>query len=92
MYGFLLKGKQPLILALARGMRSTWSEEELIAIEAGRLLVVSPFEATVKRASVASAAVRNRMMVEMADRVVVGWCSVGGELERVLVGKAFETL
>ncbi len=37
LYGFLLKGQQPLILALARGMRSTWSEEELIAIEAGRL-------------------------------------------------------
>lgn len=74
-YGFLLKGRQSLIFALARGMRRTWSAEELTALEAGRLLVVSPFEASVKEAS---AAVRNKMMVEMADRVVVGYCTVVG--------------
>ncbi len=40
----------------------------------------------------ASAAVRNRMMVEMPDRVVVGYSTVGGELEELLANIDIEKL
>ncbi|MDO8367219.1 MAG: hypothetical protein Q7T20_10505 [Saprospiraceae bacterium] len=70
---YLLKGKQPVILALARGMKSSWEPSIQKALEEGRLLIVTPFGELIKRASQDTAAIRNDLMLKLADEVVVGY-------------------
>ncbi|MBL7729507.1 MAG: hypothetical protein JNM68_17555, partial [Dinghuibacter sp.] len=81
---YLLKGKQPIILAMARGLKQKLEPELQQALDAGRLLIVSPFDETVNRVTEKTAAKRNQLMLELADEVVVGFASVGGNLNKML--------
>ena len=81
---YLLKGKQPLIVALARGLKQSIEPELQKPLDDGRLLIISPFDETVKRVTEKTATVRNQMMIELADEVVVGFASEGGNLKKML--------
>jgi hypothetical protein len=81
---YLLKGTQPIIIALARGLKIRVEAELKKPLDQGRLLIITPFEDSVKRVTIATAAIRNRMMIEIADKVVVGYASPGGQLEQLL--------
>lgn len=81
---YLLKGKQPIIVALARGLKQRIEPEFQLPIQQGRLLIVTPFPETVKRVTEQTAEIRNSMMIELADSVTVGYVSAGGNLERLL--------
>jgi len=83
-FHFLLAGMQPVIMVLARGMKKTLKPELKAAVDAGRLLMVTPFAENVKRVSVATAKKRNRFMIELADNVVIGFASKSGNLERLI--------
>ena len=83
-FHYLFKGAQPIIVVLARGMKQQWEESWLQAIKKERLLVIAPFTPSVRRVTKDTAAVRNKYMLEMADEIVVGYCSSGGELESQL--------
>ncbi len=48
---YLLKGKQPNILALARGLKEKLEPEFEKPLEQGRLLIITPFDISVKRVS-----------------------------------------
>ncbi len=48
-FEILLKGKQPLILVLARGMKTRWETAIEKAVNENRLLVISPFKKEIKR-------------------------------------------
>lgn len=86
---YLLKGKQPIILALARGLKEKLEPEFENHIADGRLLIISPFGKSLKRISSERAEIRNKLMVELADSVMVGYASPGGNLERLIreIGK-----
>lgn len=80
----LLRGKQPVIVCPARsieGMRmpSAWR----IAIDAGIMLVLSPFAAKHRRPTEALAAERNRFAAGLGDEVIVAHAAPGGQLERL---------
>lgn len=81
---YLLKGTQPIIIALARGLKIRVEAELKKPLDQGRLLIITPFEDSVKRVTIATAAIRNRMMIEIADKVVVGYASPGGQLDMLL--------
>ncbi len=81
---YLLKGKQPIILALARGLKDKLEPEFEKPLAEGRLLIISPFERSVKRMSSDRAEVRNKMMVELSDNVMIGYASPGGNLDRLI--------
>jgi len=81
---YLLKGKQPIILALARGLKEKLEPEFEKSVEQGRLLIISPFDSDIKRVTEQTAEIRNKMMIEMADSVTVGYTSRGGNLEKLL--------
>lgn len=81
---YLLKGAQPIILALARGLKVRIEPELKQPLEQGRLLIISPFESSVKRVTAQTANIRNRMMIEMADEVVIGHASSNGQLEAII--------
>ncbi len=77
---YLLNGKQPIILALARGMKQKIEPELKKALDQNRLLIISPFADTLKRPSEETAELRNRMMMDMADEVVFGFVNESGNL------------
>lgn len=82
---YLLKGKQPIILVLARGLKEKTEPELQLPLIESRLLIVSPFEKSVKRVTKQTAEIRNKMMIEVADCITVGYASTGGQLEKLLM-------
>ncbi|MBE3129047.1 MAG: DNA-binding protein [Actinobacteria bacterium] len=85
-FHYLFAGTQPVIMVLARGMKEKIKPELKAAVDVGRLLLITPFENSVKHITAGTAEKRNRFMIELADEVVIGFASKGGMLER-LVGQ-----
>jgi virulence-associated protein VagC len=83
---YLLKGKQPIILALARGLKEKVEPEFVKPLEQGRLLIITPFDKSVKRVSSQNAQIRNQLMTTLADQITIGYASPGGQLEELLKG------
>jgi len=80
----LLRGEQPVIVCLARGLENlrlpaTWKT----AIADGRLLLVSPFDSRCRRVTGETAEKRNRCIMAMADDVIVTYAHAGGRLEQL---------
>lgn len=74
----LLRGHQPVIWVPARSIQCMHLKPELQpAFEAGRLLILSPFEPKHKRITVALAEKRNRVVGALADRVFVAHAAPG---------------
>ena len=65
---FLAKGKQPIILVLAREMYKQIPPELQPLLDANRLLIISVSKAT--RQSKATAYTRNKYICEMADNIL----------------------
>ncbi len=85
-FHYLLAGTQPVIIALARGMKKKIEPELRVAVNSGRLLIVTMFSENVKRITTETAAKRNRFMIELADEIIVGFASRGGMLEKMVTG------
>ncbi len=83
-FHYLLAGTQPVIMAMARGMKEKIEPELKAAVDAGRLLIVTPFENSVKRVTAETAEKRNRFMFELADEIVIGYAGKGGMVERLV--------
>lgn len=80
----LLRGKQPIVLALARGIGALrLPAPQRKALNEGRLTIVSPFPVTEKRVSADLAQQRNRFAAALADEVVFAFISPGGSLSRL---------
>jgi predicted Rossmann fold nucleotide-binding protein DprA/Smf involved in DNA uptake len=81
---FLLRGKQPVIICPAKGLGrpripAPWHD----AIDAGRLLIVSPFDPARKRTTKEQAQTRNEFVAKLAAAVLVPHASPGGKAEAV---------
>lgn len=83
-FHYLLKGKQPIIMVLARGIKQKIEPELKKQLDEGRLLIISPFSIEVKRVTEETSAIRNKVMIELADSVVVGFANENGSLQKVL--------
>ena len=81
---YLLKGQQPIILALARGLKSKIEPKIQQAIGENRLLIVTPFDKSVKRITSETATRRNEFMAELADELFVAYASPSGKLEALI--------
>lgn len=79
---FLLRGRAPVIMVLARKLWSKVPEELCGPLGEGRLLIVSPVPAV--RASAATAMSRNRWILEHCDEVVLGWLDPNGGLAKLV--------
>lgn len=82
---YLLKGAQPIIVVLARGLKEKIEPELQIPLDTGRLLIISPFDKSVKRVTEKTAEIRNKYMIKLADQISVGYASKGGNLENLLL-------
>lgn len=79
----LLRGRQPVVWCLARGMLKHISKpvDCRAAVADGRLQIVSPFPETVRHITVETTRARNRLVVELASAVVVAHAAPGGKSE-----------
>lgn len=77
----LLKSENRVIWCLARGMLSRMPPELRDPINEGRLLVCTPFQDSVRRITADTASRRNRVVAELAERVVVSHASPGSKME-----------
>ena len=78
----LLRGDQPVVVCPARSMDNMriprgWRP----ALDDGRLLVLSPFPATILRPTAKLAAQRNDLVAELAEQVFIAHAAPGGKTE-----------
>lgn len=90
---YLLKGTQPIIVALARGLKTNLEAELQEALDKKRLLIITPFAEKVTHMSRDTANKRNQLMIDIADEVMIAYASKGGNLDRLLSEKnMFKTI
>jgi len=84
----MLEGKKILLISddvlTSRGLKEKLEPELQKPLEEGRLLIITPFDKSTKRVTELTAEIRNKLMVELADSITVGYASPGGQLEKVL--------
>lgn len=73
-------------MVLAEAMHEQWSEPVSAALGSGQLLIITHCGPEVHTVCARSAFDRNALMMALADEIVVGYCSKGGNLERGLAG------
>jgi len=83
-FDILMKGKQPIILVLARGMKKHWPIEIKKAIEEERLLVISPFDKNIKYITQETANIRNELMTKIADEIFIAYYTPNGNLHELV--------
>lgn len=78
----LLRGTQPVVVCPAGGIDNMRIPREWRpAIDDGRLLVLSPFPATVRRPTAEVAAQRNELVASLASRVFIAHAAPGSKTE-----------
>ena len=77
----LLHGPQPAVLVLARALYRQPPPALRPALDAGRLLVISPFNEGVRRAATPTATARNRLVASLSDELLVAYAEPGGKIE-----------
>lgn len=85
--GYILAKKVPFIWMVAEYMPDSWPNEWLVAAREQRFLAVSYCDESVHYVSAASAYARNGWIATMADQIVVGYCSAGGNISRLLTNR-----
>jgi predicted Rossmann fold nucleotide-binding protein DprA/Smf involved in DNA uptake len=80
----LLRGKQPIIICLARSLEkiripAAWRG----GLDTGRLLLLSPFEKRPRRPDIKSAQRRNEIVAALADEVLIVHAEPGGSIQRI---------
>jgi len=83
-FNILMKGKQPIILVLARGMKERWPIEIKKAIEEERLLVISPFDKNIKYITQETANIRNELMTKIAEEIFIAYYAPNGNLHNLM--------
>ena len=79
-FDILLGGDSPLIWVLARGIYDRAPVKYREHINAGRLLIASPFADVIKKPNRALAFERNQFIVDSADEIVFAHIHAGGML------------
>ncbi|MBW2655834.1 MAG: DNA-binding protein [Deltaproteobacteria bacterium] len=91
-FDILLKGTQPLIMVLARGMKKRWPEEIKKAVKQEKLLIISPFDKKITYITQETANKRNEIMADIADEVFLAYATPNGNLDELLKGTKNKTI
>lgn len=82
-FHFLSRGKQPLVIVMHKALPQVLGEQFRKMLDEGRLLIVTPFDSSVKKGSEETAHIRNKLVASLAQEVKVGYCAAGGNIERL---------
>jgi predicted Rossmann fold nucleotide-binding protein DprA/Smf involved in DNA uptake len=78
----LLRGNQPVVICPARGILNMRLGRDLKAgVEGKKVLILSPFEETLKRPTAHSSQLRNQFVGALAAAVFVAYAEPGGKTE-----------
>jgi predicted Rossmann fold nucleotide-binding protein DprA/Smf involved in DNA uptake len=91
-FEILLKGEQPLVVVLPRGLKKRWDKKWLQNVEKGRLLIVSPFDQEVTRVTRETAIKKNKTIISLSEQITIGYKSPNGQLDKLLADKEFDNL
>jgi predicted Rossmann fold nucleotide-binding protein DprA/Smf involved in DNA uptake len=82
MLTILLRGEQPIVVCPARNLgRMRIPKEYRAPLETERMLLLSPFDERVRRATAQTAQRRNRLVAALAEWVFVAYAAPGGKTE-----------
>lgn len=84
-FHYLAKGNQPIIIVLARGIPDKLPEKLKKPVDDGRILLISPFNKDIKKVTEETAFLRNKLMIDLADKVIVGYADPKGKLSQILL-------
>lgn len=84
-FHYLIKGRQPIIIAMARGIPDKLPEKLKKPVDEGRILLISHFNKDIKKVTVETAFIRNKLMIDIADKVTVGYADPKGKLSQILL-------
>ena len=84
----LSDGRPPIVMVLGRGMWRSVPMEYREAINAGRMLVVSPFSQGVVRVSKETAEKRNGWILDNCDEAVFASLDPNGSLARLVAARS----
>jgi predicted Rossmann fold nucleotide-binding protein DprA/Smf involved in DNA uptake len=87
-FDILVKGTQPIILILARGLMKRWDKKIIKLVDNGRLLIISPFDNKITRPTSQTAIKRNQIIAEISDKIFIPYSNDNGNLSRLM--KDFE--
>jgi hypothetical protein len=82
-FHFLAKGNQPIIMVLHKGLKENWEPEIQKLLDANRLLIITPFDKSVKWGSEETGKQRNQFTLSLAKEIKVGYISPGGNLGKL---------
>lgn len=77
-FEILIKGNQPIILVLARGLLKRWDKHLLKLLQENRLLIISPFNSKNTRPTNQTAIKRNQLIAEISDKIYIPYASSSG--------------
>lgn len=83
-FNILLKGNQPLILLLARGITQRLPKIYWDQINADRLLILSSFDGSVERVIKVTSLQRNIDMVSITHKIIIGYIKKDGQLSNLI--------
>lgn len=83
-FDILLKGEQPLILVLPRGLKKLWDVTYIKAVESERLLIISPYSKLITRITRDTAIRKNKKIIELSNDIIVGHKVNNGQLDKLL--------
>jgi hypothetical protein len=79
-----LRGPQPLVICPARGidpflLPAEWQQK----FKRGEILIVSPFDSSIRRPTKETAEIRNHFIIDLAANVTIIHAAPGGSLEHL---------
>ena len=80
-FEILLRGKQPIIWVLARGMFKRPKTRLKELVESGQLLIISQFDESITERTREQATIRNKFVIDNADEIVIAHIVKGGMLD-----------
>ena len=83
-FHYLSKGKQPIIIVLARSLYKKIPVVFKPLLEENRLLIISPFENGVKRVTQQTAYKRNQFIIEISDELFIPYVYPNGQLDKLI--------
>lgn len=86
-FNILIKGKQPIILVLARSMMKRWQKNIIEAVNQNRLLIISPFNDKIKHINYQSALKRNELIADLADEILIAYHTLDGMIHNIIRSK-----
>lgn len=89
-FDILVKGRQPIIMVLARGMKKRWEPVIKDLLDGNRLLIISPFSEKIKRITKETALKRNEIIAEISNKLYIPYFLNDGIIAKIFASEGYK--